>query len=160
MVTAGRPPVWNPFPALASSAWTELLVFTSKDRATMPAAARNLLGLRGGEKWLADLAQPGVASLRGLADAEGLAAALGGSDIDPDLAIAAMDRFQVVSMSAEGRLSLSPSLLSHLDALVSGAVRLVVRQGSLTLLSERRWTAQREARAATLDRLVSKAASR
>lgn len=120
----------------------------------MPVAARNLLGVRGSEKWLADMGEPGVASLRRLEDANALTSLLCEPSIDPDLAIAAMDRFQVVPMSAEGRLSLSPSLLSHLDALESGAVRLVVQPGALLLRSERRWLEQRRARVKALDAVI------
>jgi len=146
-MTAGRPPAWNAFPAQNARVWTEPLVLATKDRVHLPVSVRNLLPFKGPGRLVADLFHDGMAELRSLADAQAdidrLTTAAG---MDDALALAAMDRFQLVPVTAEGRMSLSVTIQLHLEAIETSVVRLLIESERLSLISERRWREQRAAR--------------
>jgi DNA-binding transcriptional regulator/RsmH inhibitor MraZ len=116
------------------------VLLATKDRVPLPVVVRNLLGLKGAGRLVADLVEDGRALLlkedgfRGTQNA--LSEAAGGNSA---IALAALDRFQMVPVTAEGRLVLSVALRAHLDALTNPVIRLVVSDGRLTLWSERQW---------------------
>ena len=144
LVTAGRPPAWNPFRAQNLSAWTEPVVLATKDRVSLPVAVRNLLDLECPGRLIADMAEPGVARLLTEADFASVHDALvAAAQKDSSLALAALDRFQAVPVTAECRLVLSVALRSHLDAIREPLVRLVVEGRCLALWSEAAWQSGR-----------------
>ena len=65
---------------------------------------------------------------------------------DAQAALAIMDRFQLIPVTAEKRMTLSVALRTHLDAIDSQCVRLVVMDGRLSLWSERVWRQNRSSR--------------
>lgn len=132
-------------------------MLSSKDRMSIPLAPRRRLA------WL------GNGSLRVLAvlEANGSAEIMPWEGIgtdriahleralnrlaEPDrseVALAAMDRYLQLHLDEAGRTVLPTTLLSHLDAVGTSTVRLVVSNGRLWLWSEQRW------RLAQLDRYL------
>lgn len=154
-MTAGRPPAWSPFHANSLCAWTEPVILATKDRVPLPAAVRNLLHVSCPGRLVADLAQEGRASLRSERDFETELENLSRAVNDnPQLALAALDRFQFVPVTAEARLVLSVGLRAHLDAIEHPVIRLVVADGQLTLWSELVWRSTRVARMELAERFL------
>ncbi|MDH7972519.1 hypothetical protein QH494_10025 [Sphingomonas sp. AR_OL41] len=132
------------------------MLLATKDRVPLPVVVRNMLGLKGVVRLVADLVEDGRASLTTEREFEAARDALSlAAEKNPAVALAALDRFQVVPVTAEGRLVLSVALRAHLDALDHQVVRLVVENGRLSLWSERAWRSSRTGRmeliARTLD---------
>ena len=129
---------------------------TSKDRVPLPVAVRNMLKMKVPGRLVGDLAQEGLVAVRGEAWLERVGGALSkAAETDADAAIAIMDRFQLMPVSPDGRLGLSPAVQAHVGAKDGGVVRLVVSDGDLTLWSERRWQAERGGRMALAGRLLA-----
>lgn len=155
-MTAGRPPVWNPFSTLPAKTWTEALVVTDRARVSLPIEVRRRLEIKGARRWLADMAASGRANLvawehEGKEVIAKVQATLLAANATPELALAAMDRFQVVTMVEEGRLTLPTGLLAHLDAAATGVIRMVADRSTLVLWSEAAWREGRPERLALLD---------
>lgn len=118
---------------------------------------RNLLGLKGGGRLVADLVEDGRARMMQEVEFDGFRDALSEAAIaDPEVALATLDRFQLVPVTAEARLVLSVALRAHLDALVDPVIRLVVADGRLTLWSERQWRYGREDRMKLIEGVVAR----
>lgn len=123
-------------------------MLTSKDRMTIPLAPRRRIG------WEMDGSSALLCILETNGSAELLRWDVGGSrEMDEvasllnrwqepertELALAAMDRYLKLTLDPDGRTVLPTSLLSHLDAIESGALRIVARNNRLWLWSEPRW---------------------
>jgi len=143
-VTAGRPPAWNPFRAHDLRAWTEPVILATKDRVSLPVAVRNLVDVQCPGRLIADMSKPGVAHLVTEAEfAETHDTLAAAARENASVALAALDRFQAVPVTAEYRLVLSVALRSHLDAIQVPIVRLVVEDKRLVLWSEAAWQSGR-----------------
>lgn len=132
-------------------------MLSSKDRMSVPLAPRRLLTWlgKGSVQVLAILEANGSAEVIPWEDATDRMAHLEETlkrMIEPErseIAIAAMDRYLRLHLDESGRMVLPTTLLSHLDAIGTSTVRLVVNNGKLWFWSEPRW------RSAQLDRYVS-----
>lgn len=132
-------------------------MLSSKDRMSIPLAPRRLLNWlgKGSVQVLAILEANGSAEVISWEDATDRMAHLEKTlkrMIEPErseIAIAAMDRYLRLHLDEGGRMVLPTTLLSHLDAIGTSTVRLVVNNEKLWFWSEPRW------RLAQLDRYVS-----
>ena len=155
-MTAGRPPAWNPFRATSLCAWTEPVLLATKDRASLPVAVRNLLKLQCPGRLVADMESEGRATLISEDEFATIHDVLANTaENNAQVAIAALDRFQTVPVTAEGRLVLSLALRVHLNAVHESIVRLVVEDGRLTLWSEESWRLERRNRMAQTRAVLS-----
>lgn len=133
------------------NAWTEPVLLATKDRVPLPVSVRKMIKIACPGRLVADMATDGSAALLTEAEfapmRERMMSQIGEQ---PKAALAALDRYQAVPVTAECRLVLSTALRSHLEALDSAIIRLVVEDGRLTLWSEKAWKCGRPARLAMI----------
>lgn len=104
---------------------------------------------------VADLIDDGYATLFNEAEFEATRERLSrAAATNAQVALATLDRFQLVPVTGEARLVLSLALRAHLHAIDNSVVRLVVQERRLTLWSERAWRARRASRLALISDLV------
>jgi len=140
--------------------WTEVVPVSTKERVTLPVAARSCLSwfdAAAAEGLLAMLDPQGRAELfawtsrgaQALTDVAQRVEAAPPEDRD-ELAIAAMDRYIRLTVEPPARLALPFNLATHLDAAEGRVVRVIARSDRLWLWSERHWQARRMDRIALL----------
>lgn len=164
----GRHPSWNVIAEIEPTAWLESVELASDDRLPLPVALRRRIDWCAPKSTLPLLAviEPTGGVRVGPLSAQGgeLGSIRTAFEVaEPaeraSLVFSAMATYSQISLQPDGRLRLSPTLALHLGAAPKSRIWVGAHANSLTLWSDKNWSAQLARTAAALREALTAASS-